>query len=291
MAATPAAQAISRQYQTSAAPAPEVPSPPSVDVGAVAAPDAAVPETPPAAEINSDTSQPAPAPAPNLAGGAVAPDDDVAPTRESPAPPPAESPAPMTADVPEPRDPPAPEPPDPPKISVTVKAPVSNAVLVIRVNSPGDDGPLTQVAVLDRAPTPARAKPLHHRRHARTAHAALPPAPPITPVQAAPPVAAPVLATGPPAASTGGERTGSSRHGRRAPPREPPEQGSLRMPAGAEGLASAAAGGGGGGGAGAALAIVIGLLSILIPSGLRGLRLAADGPPAEPPGSVLERPG
>jgi hypothetical protein len=56
-------------------------------------------------------------------------------------------------------------------------------------------------------------------------------------------------------------------------------------------LASVSATASGGAGGGAALAIVLSLLTILVPTGFRGLRTAADGPPAEPATSVLERPG
>src|SRR3954447_23954294 len=115
--ATPSAalgQAISPQYQPPAVTAPEPPAPVAADAGAAAVPE---PVAPPAAAVpemnNSDIGE---------TGGAVAPPDVKIP------------------------DPPAPpEPPAPPKVEVHVDAPVTNSVLVVRVNSPGDDGPVTQL--------------------------------------------------------------------------------------------------------------------------------------------------
>jgi hypothetical protein len=65
----------------------------------------------------------------------------------------------------------------------------------------------------------------------------------------------------------------------------------VRVSYGADAGAVASAGPGGSGGAGAAVAIVLTALVLLTPTLTRGLRLAADGPPAEPVLLVRERPG
>jgi hypothetical protein len=147
------------------------------------------------------------------------------------------------------------------------------------------------LAVRDRAPVAMRAALPRHPHRAPATHTVPSHAPPVDPVVAAPPVAAPALASSPPATPARSAHTAPPRHARRAPPRSPTAHGSLLVPAAAEGFASASAGGGGGGGAGAALAIAVGLFLILVPSGLRSVRLAADGPPAEPVRSVHDRPG
>ena len=200
-----------------------------------------------------------------------------------------------------------------PPINIVFKQPVTNAVVIIRVNSPGDDGRITQ-AVLERlvkkalaksaaAPAvasvgPARTVGRHRRRGAHDTSARRKHAHARAPARVAPVAAVPAaVATPPPVIAPAVRRPAApqrARSGTRQRQRHasaPRPERDLRVPLAAENAAVASAGPGGAGSGSTAVAAMLAIIVLLTPTLTRGLRLVADGPPAEPVLVVRDHPG